>query len=323
MKWKLVIVVFFAALGLRAQELSSWLNPNKILIGETVNYTLKVKLAPGTAIRYEAYQGSIPAKAQLKNGSLSTGQVVDVEIVEPFHDTLIKGKLIDTWIGTYSVTIWDSGVVVLPEQYIVIGDSTYFFDPVKLSANFVAGQQDQDIYDIKESFADIPEPQTWIQKTGKFLWTNSYWILPILAILVFVWIQFRRHKNANKRRPKQKETSLKDRTLTAIEALEKRRLWQDGLLKEHYTELSYIMRAYLSTRYQLNLLEKTTLETRLLLQQTALHAETIDTLMIILFQADMVKFAQSEPDEINILKVSVLAKQIVAETSPIEFENVE
>jgi len=37
----------------------------------------------------------------------------------------------------------------------------------------------------------------------------------------------------------------------------------------------------------------------------------------------MVKFAKSSPDELSVLRISVLAKQIIAETSPIEFENVD
>ena len=115
---------------------------------------------------------------------------------------------------------------------------------------------------------------------------------------------------------------MKEKTILAIESLEKRRLWEDDKLKLHYIELSYIMRSYLSARYNLNLLEKTTIETRLLLREAGLHAETINGISQILNQSDMVKFAKSTPDEMTILKVSIKAKQIVAETSPIEFENV-
>jgi hypothetical protein len=37
----------------------------------------------------------------------------------------------------------------------------------------------------------------------------------------------------------------------------------------------------------------------------------------------MVKFAKSQPDEIAIYKHAQLARQIVAETSPIEFDHAE
>jgi hypothetical protein len=37
----------------------------------------------------------------------------------------------------------------------------------------------------------------------------------------------------------------------------------------------------------------------------------------------MVKFAQSEPEELIVLKVSQQVRQIIAETSPLEFDNAE
>jgi hypothetical protein len=39
--------------------------------------------------------------------------------------------------------------------------------------------------------------------------------------------------------------------------------------------------------------------------------------------ADLVKFAKSHPDEIAIYKHAQLARQVVAETSPIEFDHAE
>lgn len=117
--------------------------------------------------------------------------------------------------------------------------------------------------------------------------------------------------------------SLKDRTLFAINSLDEQKMWMEGKFKQHYTELSHIMRSYLSGRYDLNLLERTTFETRALLIQKGLPSDTVETFMTILKQADMVKFANSTTDELNVLKVSMLAKQIVAETSPLEVENEE
>lgn len=323
MKGSVSIVFLILTFSSWSQELSATLNHPRILIGEPVEYTLKVKLAPKTNLRFEPYQGFIPGKFQNSNSSLTTTKKVELEIIGEFYDTLIKGKNEDTWIGKYTITCWDSGTVVLPEALILIGDSTFYFSEVRLNCDLTKAIKNQDIYDIKESFADVPEPETVFTKIIKTLWKNAYWIFPLLILLVFVFIQLRRHKKALKGTKKEPEISLKDRTIIAIESLEKRKLWEENKLKLHYTELSYIMRSYLSSRYELNLLEKTTIETRLLLGQVGLHPETIETLMTLLNQSDMVKFAKSEPDEMTILKVSILAKQIVAETSPIEFESVE
>jgi ethanolamine ammonia-lyase large subunit len=117
--------------------------------------------------------------------------------------------------------------------------------------------------------------------------------------------------------------SLKDRTLYAIDSLEKLKLWEQGKVKEHFSELTFILRSYLSTRYEINLLEKTSHETKLLLLQKGLHEETVRVISNILMEADLVKFAKSHPDEIAIYKHTQLVRQVVAETSPIEFLDAE
>ena len=94
-------------------------------------------------------------------------------------------------------------------------------------------------------------------------------------------------------------------------------------MKEHFVELSYILRSYLTSRYDISLLEKTTYETTVLLTRKGLEEETVDVIIRILSQSDMVKFAKSKPDVIAILRISALAKQVVAETSPLDFDNVE
>jgi len=319
MKWFTHIAFSILPILSFGQELSATLNHTQILVGEQVTYTLKIVLNHGMKIQYEPFQAAIPGKLQNLKTHLSSSKKIDLEILIPFSDTLMKGTKQDTWIGTYIITCWDSGTVVLPEQIVVIADSTFYFPESRLNCNLVPSIKNQDLYDIRESFADVPDPKTRLDKIKDYGWTNGYWLFPLLIIAVFVFIQLRRHKKAAKPATRIAETSLKDKTIFAIESLEKQKLWEQGKLKTHYVELSYIMRAYLSNRYELNLLEKTTIETRLLLRQVGLHPETIDGLMTILNQADMVKFAQSNPDEITILKVSILAKQIFAETSPIEF----
>ena len=94
-------------------------------------------------------------------------------------------------------------------------------------------------------------------------------------------------------------------------------------MKKHFVELSYILRSYLTTRYDISLLEKTSYQTKILLTEKGLNKETVDVVSRILSQSDMVKFAKSKPELIEILRISTLAKQIVVETSPLEFDNVE
>lgn len=320
MRISLFIAVLSVCFGTFAQRPTATLDHPKMLIGEPVKYTLKVELPKRTSISYDAYMNAIPAHYKQDSSNLPSAQKFDLEILTGFTDTLLEGKTKDTWIGEYTITAWDSGSFVLPEPMIVLADSMFYFPATYLRCDLLPAIKGQGLYDIHESFADVPDPQTWVD----ILIRNLWWILILLGIGAFIFIQFNRHKKATKDVKKSdKGISLKERTILAIDALDQQKLYLNGQLKQHYVELSFIMRSYLSARYNLNLLEKTTIETRLLLRNEGLHPETIDTLMTILFQSDMVKFAKSEPDEMSILKVSILAKQIVAETSPIEFESVE
>jgi len=117
--------------------------------------------------------------------------------------------------------------------------------------------------------------------------------------------------------------NLKERTIKAIEALDASELYNKGQLKEHFVELSYILRSYLTSRYNISLLDKTTEQTKIILTKQGLNDETVDTIARILSQSDMVKFAKSKPEVISILRQSTLVKQIIAETSPLDFDNVD
>jgi hypothetical protein len=141
-------------------------------------------------------------------------------------------------------------------------------------------------------------------------------------VLLFGFIIYRFLKNRNRfDSEKTILLSLEERTLNAIDALEKRKLWEEDRLKEHFVQLSYILRSYLTERYSISLLEKTTHEARLLLEEIALNKSTISSIISVLSEADMVKFAKSKPEVNSILLVSRMARVIVKETRPIESEN--
>jgi len=179
-----------------------------------------------------------------------------------------------------------------------------------------------DIYEIRENYATIPDkPFSFVE----FVSDNWWWLtLIVVAVLVFFIVRSRQRRlKEDEYEEPARPMSLKERTILAIDALEKEELWTKDKLKEHFIELSYILRSYLTSRYSISLLDKTTYETKLLLTRQGLNSETVDVIARILSQSDMVKFAKSKPDMIAILRQSTLAKQIIAETSPLDFDNVD
>ena len=301
----------------KGQELNATISESVLYIGQPVTITYSVSVNKNDSLIFVPHKGIIKARSLSKTGALTT-EGVEFEITDPFIDTFAVNGKRKHWVGQYVVTAWDSGMYVLPGPTIIINDSIYQFQDLTVACMLVDAIDGMDIYDIKENFAEIPpKPFSLID----FLKANWWWLaLIVLGIIVFIII---RRRNRPEPEEVEKPLSLRQRTLFAIDALEKAKLWEKDKLKEHFVELSMILRMYLTSRYEISLLEKTTYETKLLLTQKGLNEETVEVIARILSESDMVKFAKSEPDTIAILRVSTLARQIVAETSPLEFDNVE
>ncbi|MBL1278687.1 MAG: hypothetical protein COA33_000310 [Fluviicola sp.] len=309
---------FFIALNVASQELHQEASESQLVIGQSIILTYSVVTAKNDTVLFKEKSDVIEARAITKTGDLSS-EGIEFEITHPFIDTFIFQKKSKEWIGKYTITAWDSGLFVIPGAAIIINDSTYYFEDIALVSYLVDPIDGMDIYDIKENFADVPDKPFSI---AEFL-SDYWWLLLLILFAIIAFIAYRRRNKDEDFEEEERPISLKERTLIAINALEKAKLWEKDQLKDHFVELSYILRSYLTSRYEISLLEKTTYETKLLLTQKGLNEETVDTIARILSEADMVKFAKSKPDLIAILRVSTLAKQIVAETSPLEFDNVE
>ncbi|MEJ6583759.1 MAG: hypothetical protein QNL61_07225 [Crocinitomicaceae bacterium] len=308
------MLISFVGLG---QTLNATISVSVLYIGQPVTITYSVNTEKKDSLLFVPHKKTIKARILSKTGTLTT-EGADFEITDKFIDKFVIDGKRKHWVGQYVVTTWDSGMYIIPGATILINDSVYQFQDLTIACMLVDPIDGVDLYDIKENFAEIPpKPFSLVD----FLKSNWWWIaLIIVGIIVFIIVKRRNKEDTEER---EKPLSLRQRTLFAIDALEKAKLWEKGLLKEHFVELSMILRMYLTSRYEISLLEKTTYETRLLLTQKGLNEETVHVIARILSESDMVKFAKSEPDTISILRVSTLARQIVAETSPLEFDNIE
>lgn len=314
------VLVLFSSMTAFGQQLKSNISDKQFLIGEPVVLTYTIKAKESDSIGFVEKDDLISARVIAENSHL-TDEGIDFEITQPFHDTITQKGSQKTWIGEYVITAWDSGLYLIPGQSVIINDSMMTFPDVKVMALLVEPQKDVDLYDIRENFAEIPDKPFSL---SEFIANNWWWLIPVITLIIAAVVFLRRKRNNQEEEEEEdRPMSLKQRTILAIEALEDAKLWERDQLKEHFVELSYILRSYLTSRYNISLLEKTTYEAKILLTQKGLNEETVDVIGKILSQSDMVKFAKSNPEVLAILKQSTLAKQIVAETSPLEFDNAE
>lgn len=311
------VYLFSASLFTFGQELSAYLNHDYVQLGEPLELKLSVKLPKNSTISFKPYDKELPAYQRKTNSQVNENKI-QLEIQADFKDSSKQSGEYTTWIGNYSLVSWDTGKIIIPAQQIIINDSTYLFNEVSFSVNSKTIGKKDELFDIQEGFATIPYKPTFFSLIKDY-WYVAAGIILLLAGFIFLLIKQKNRKHIKR----QKVMSLKDRTLFAINALDAEKLWLSNKLKQHYTELSHIMRLYISSRYNLNLLECTTYQTKAVLKQTDLSADTIETFMNILQQADMVKFAKHTTDESTVIKISLMAKQIVAETSPLEISGEE
>lgn len=224
--------------------------------------------------------------------------------IESFQDTTYTQKGINYWKGVYTLIAWDSAKYRLPELWITWKDSTFSFHAPNLYVGFVKKK-------VKEGIDEIPiEPEEDSWRLLKQYW----WVLVLVAVAVIIVILW------NKRRKIQKseELSLRERTLLAIKQLRKKEDWLHGKTKSHYVAFSSVLKMYLSSRYELSLMERTTQQTITLLKLKGLDYNMIRRIEVLLREADMVKFAKTELDPLHIQSSLFRLEEIVTELSPLE-----
>ncbi|MEK7249163.1 MAG: hypothetical protein AAB209_01950 [Bacteroidota bacterium] len=100
--------------------------------------------------------------------------------------------------------------------------------------------------------------------------------------------------------------------------LKEKRLWQQGLIKPYYTEVTEIIRRYFENRFGFMSLEKTTDETMGDLRRFSVAHSILEQTESILRRADLVKFAKYQPLIPEHEEMLTIAFDIVDRTKVVE-----
>ena len=300
---RLIIIGFLVCwANISFSQLKSYVLRNSLKIGEQTELIYEIK---GTG---EHPSISFPAKS---DKILCENKNLSLEIIGVFNDTFIKQQNSWIWRGAYVITAWDSGQFVIPSFSISLNKKVETFDKVILNFTFPKVDKSGELKDIKSIFTDIPsEFQTWLKKNYNWI----LWSILIVIVGVIVWIWLKRRKKKSPIETK-KALSPAEIALQEIDSLIQHKFWIQNGEKEYYVRLSSILKTYLGANYQLSLSEKTSYEIQLLLSQVQISKEILNDIQCVLQQSDMVKFAKSEPSEIDMMKIGMSSKSIVEITS--------
>lgn len=215
------------------------------------------------------------------------------------------------------VQAFDSGTYTLPKIVYYAGkDSamsnslTFNVYPVNVTAEDPIAPLAQVVQPDGKSFWDfLPD---WLLD---FWWV---WLIIFLAVCVFLWAM-RNYKQkggipfiAPKVLPKPWEIAL-----GSLQRLKTRKLWEQGMEKEYFTDLTDILRVYLFERFGINAMEMTTRQIMDKIQESDLKDKR-DYVKQILNVADFVKFAKVRPLPADSIAAYDNAVKFVEETIPVQ-----
>ena len=248
-----------------------------ILIGEQTTLHVTVTTDPNRRI-------IIP----LPSDTLMTG--VEVISVSDADSTVADGRLVIR--RDILVTSFDSSLYLLPPFIAIDGADTIASNQVALKVSTVPVDVDnpEKFYDIK----DVWKPP--------FVLADYYpWIFGVLTALFLICVigylvqRYRRHRSEVPVKPAEPELPPYETAIRELDSIKDQKLWQQGLNKEYYTQVTDTLRRYISRRYGVNAMEKTSEEILAIIERETDERSVYDTLRQVLRLSDYVKFAKLHP----------------------------
>ena len=226
---------------------------------------------------------------------------VGVEIIEQKKpDTM---KLADNRIEIkqdYIVSVFDSGLYVIPPAKFVLGNDIFLSNELILTGISVP------VDTVSMEFRDIkPIMELPFDWKGFFRTISMIsLVLLLLAAGVYILVRFLQKKPILSVEKPEIQVPAHITALEALDKIKSEKLWQHGREKEFYTQLTDVLRLYIEKRFGINAMEMTSNEILQSLnsQQSLVNSQQssndyrllTDDLRLVLKNADLVKFAKQK-----------------------------
>lgn len=277
-----------SALPAEAAKVTAKLDSVSILMGKVATMRLQVVQEKGESGRFPLLEQPDRRFIGVCGDSVELSTAIRRDTVD-----LGSGKIqINCDLG---VQAFDSGYYKIPELAYVTGRDTAWSNTLNLKVVPVKAEADDPIAD----FAAESEPagSSWTDSLPD--WLYYYWWVILIALIVagaIVWVLLRRKKGVSIIPAKPVVVvPPHEAALAALAKLKEKKLWERGMEKEYFTELTEILRIYLEKRFGINAMEMTS---RQIMQTLGSNDEVRDKRQMvrqILDMADFVKFAKVRP----------------------------
>lgn len=290
----LFVYLFFLSLSVLSQDriVKAQVETSNIRIGEQFSYKITVKDVD---------------KVILPKLELKGLEVVDSAKTDTINYMLIK---------KYMITGFDSGSFYIPQQQVFIRNQAYLTDSILINVATVA----IDTTKIKKYPIKSIKQEPYVYDDFKLY---IYLLIAALLIIGFwiYWFVIRKKKEVEEK-PTYVALAPYDEAMHKLNELDEKLLWQNNKVKEYYSELTDIIRAYIERELKIPALEKTSDEIIETLNDFY-EANTINTtkenikkLKDLFQEANLVKFAKSKPLAPEIEEDRKDAEEIVHNLKP-------
>ncbi len=265
-----------------SQNPEALVDRNEIRIGEQVELTLSVPIQS---------EKDILTFPNLNEAASNGLEIIDIKPI----DTIRTGKL--RLEQKAYLTAFDSGTYEIPGLSFQLNQNATTTEPIRIDVFTVEVDTTQGIYGSREGYTVDVGLWDYIR-----FYADKYYLkevmgglaLVALAVWLFVWLGRRNQKKELVFEPKPADPphviALRDlRKLLSEKAYEKEKP------KLYHTKLTDILREFIETTTNVQAHELTSRETMDQLRYVGYSQDDMNKLRVILFRADMVKFAKEVP----------------------------
>lgn len=250
-----------------------------------------------------------PSQKKLSFADTKNWQLINCEAIEasPLNQTSQSPKSI--YNQTITLTSFDAGeALILPisvfeSDTLMIGKSDTISFRVDTLPVFV---------DTAKAFKDIKPPMdgkripiidkndldnSGLSKLQKTLLIIAGVLIALAIAAFFLWKHIKKY--LEQKRLIAEKARLKDNAgqfaLNRLKQLKMKKLWQNGHVKEYYSELSIILRTYINHQWDINAMEMVTSEIMDSITSLDITDEQMHDLNSIFSMSDLAKFAKCQP----------------------------
>ncbi len=292
------LFVFFFTIQLLVAQVSvrASLDSSSLLIGAQTNLRLELIHNKNLRIQHPILKDSIVSGLEI------------LSVAKP--DTVVQENEMISVTTNVLITAFDSALYYIPPFIFISENDTFETNPLSLKVYSFSVDTTKGVYDIKPIYK------------AKINWKLVLFV--VLSILLSLIVLFVLYRFVIKRfftkqlavvSEKLPDIAPHETALKELDRIKSEKIWQQGRLKEYYTEVSTVLRQYIEHRYLIAALEMTSDEILENIKVAKISdAFVFERLQQVLLLSDLVKFAKWIPDTMEQEKTLQNAYSFVNET---------